>query len=214
MNTEKKAIAYLVIGKGMKDLLAFPFKTDSYIIGIDRGAYLLAANGLRMDEAVGDFDSVDREEFETIEKHTDKITKLSNIKDDSDTYHAYMKYKDKAERIVIVGGIEGKRIEHFLANLLMLENDTRISLVDDVSKIYALTAKDEEYSFHRHDAYYSFFPIDDCLLSLRGFKYPLERKELKRFNALGLSNELLLSKGFLRLEKGKILVIETNKATN
>lgn len=214
MSAKKKAIAYLVIGKGVKDLLAFPFKTDSYIIGIDRGAYLLAANGLRMDEAVGDFDSVDEEEFETIKKHAEKITKLSNIKDDSDTYHAYAKYKDKAERIIIVGGVEGKRIEHFLANLLMLENDTRINLVDDVTKMYVLKAKDAEYSFKRHDVYYSFFPIDDCLLSLRGFKYPLERKELKRFNALGLSNELFLAEGFLHLEKGKILVVETNKAMN
>lgn len=214
MSAKKKAIAYLVVGKGMKHLSDFPFERDSYIVGIDRGAYLLAANGLKLDEAVGDFDSVRDEEFETIKKSAKTITKLCPTKDDSDTYHAYTKYKDKVDKIIIVGGIEGKRIEHFLANLLILENDEMVSLIDDVSKMYVLTAKDEEYSFNRHGVYYSFFPIDDCLLSLRGFKYPLERKELKRFDALGLSNELLLKEGEMRLEKGKVLVVETKKTMN
>ncbi len=200
--------AYLVIGNGIEDLSSFLFEEDSVIVGIDRGAYLLASKGIRMDEAVGDFDSVNEEELELIKKFAKTITKLNPIKDDSDTAHAYNEYKDKMNEIVIVGGIKGKRIEHFLANLSMVIENTKASIIDDDSKIYSLPARQNEYVF-REDGYYSFFPLARSTITISGFKYCLDHRTLNKFDPLGLSNELNGSVGTLLISKGKILVIET-----
>ena len=207
---EKRNIdkAYLVIGNGIENLSAFPFKKSSVIIGIDRGAYLLARNGIRMEEAVGDFDSVSEIEFKLIEKFAKTITKLNPIKDDSDTAHAYSEYKDKANEIVIVGGIKGKRIEHFLANLSMAVEDTKVSIIDDDSKIYSLSASQDEYVFKKA-GYYSFFPLIRSTITLSGFKYSLNDETLEKFDPLGLSNELNEDVGTLLVSEGKMLVIET-----
>lgn len=214
MEQEKRKIAYLVIGKEMNHLKEYPFEKDSYIIGIDKGAYLLAKEGLFFDEAVGDFDSTNENEYKLVETHAKKITKLNPMKDDSDTAHAYEEYKDKVESIVLLGAIQGKRIEHFIANLFLLLKDEKVSFWDENSIIYSLSARKTPYLFERKDAYYSFFPIEESLLTLKGFQYPLERKTLEKEDALGLSNELLEEKGSLLLEKGRLLVIETKKEAN
>ena len=60
---------------------------DSYVIGVDKGALYCLKNHIRMDLAVGDFDSVNNRDFDLINKET-KIIKLNSIKDDTDTEHA------------------------------------------------------------------------------------------------------------------------------
>ncbi len=214
MEQEKRKIAYLVIGKGMNRLRQYLTEKDSYIIGIDKGAYLLASEGLFFDEAVGDFDSVDEKEYQDIEKYAGKITKLNPMKDESDTAHAYERYKDKGDRIILLGAIQGKRIEHFIANMFLLLKDEKVCFVDENSNIYSLSARKTPYLFKRKDAYYSFFPIEEAILTLEGFQYPLKEKVLAKGDALGLSNELAAKEGSLLLEKGKLLVIETKKEAN
>ena len=103
------------------------------IIGIDRGAYNLASNNIKMDIAYGDFDSVNEAEFELIKKYSKKIVKLNPIKDLSDTYQVIKDYKNYD--ITILGGIYGKRIEHFYSNLLSLINYDNIKIMDENSLI-------------------------------------------------------------------------------
>lgn len=161
-----KEIAYLFIGNNIKNIDNYPFKENSYLIGIDKGAYLLAKNNIKMDEAIGDFDSVNSEEYLLIQKYAKKITTLKKMKDDTDTSAAYQKYKDLASFIEIVGGIEGKRIEHFLANLNLLKEDEKVTLIDDNSLIKSYSSSSTPYIF-KDKKYYSFFAIKDSLISLK-----------------------------------------------
>ena len=214
MEQEKRKIVYLVIGKGMENTKSCLLERDSYIIGVDKGAFLLAKEGLSFDEAVGDFDSTNEEELKLVKCFAKKITKLNPIKDDSDTAHAYEEYKNKADRIVIVGGIQGKRIEHFFANMTLLIKDKRVSFVDEDSRIYSVSSRKPPYNFKNKNCFYSFFPLQKSVLSLKGFKYPLEGKTLEKGDPLGLSNELASEEGILALEKGRLLVVETKKEAN
>lgn len=214
MEQEKRKIAYLVIGKGMDDLKRHLLERDSYIIGIDKGAFLLAKEGLSFDEAVGDFDSTNEEELKLVKCFARKVTQLNSIKDDSDTAHAYEEYKTKANEIVIVGGVQGKRIEHFIANMTLLIKDKRVSFEDEDSRIYSISSRKAPYIFKNKNCFYSFFPLQKSVLSLKGFKYPLERRVLEKNDPLGLSNELASEEGILTLEKGRLLVIETKKEAN
>ena len=63
---------------------------NPYVIGIDRGTLILLENGIKIDRAIGDFDSVTDEEREGILSKLD-FEKLNPVKDDTDTEHA-LKY--------------------------------------------------------------------------------------------------------------------------
>lgn len=195
--------ATLVIGNNYK-IDKEDFK-NSYIIGVDKGALYLHQNNIKMDLAVGDFDSISDEELKLIEKET-KIIKLNPIKDDSDTEHAINLVKDYDE-ILILGGIQGKRIEHLYAILLYLELSKNIILKDNNSLIYY---RENDFKIIRNEyKFISFFSLDDnTYISLKGFKYDLENYNLKRLDPLCLSNEKKEDIVEVKLE-GKLLVIET-----
>ena len=195
--------ATLVIGNNYK-IDKDDFK-DSYVIGVDKGALYLYQNNIKMDLAVGDFDSISKNDLELIEKET-KVIKLNPIKDDSDTEHAINLVKNYDE-ILILGGIQGKRIEHFYAILLYLQLSKNIILKDNNSLIYY---KENDFKIIKNEyKFISFFSLDDnTYISLNGFKYNLYNYNLKRLDPLCLSNEKKEDIVEVRL-KGKVLVIET-----
>lgn len=214
MEEKKREIAYLVIGNGMPSLRAYPFKENAYIIGIDRGSYLLAKEGIPFHEAIGDFDSVSKEELALIKEKSPHITALDPMKDESDTAFALKKYASKAKQIVILGGMQGKRMEHFLANLFLLREANNVVLEDDYSKAYIVKPPHNPIVFEDRSCYYSFFPIERSVLSLQGFVYPLIDRELWPFDPLGLSNEIASKKGVFTLKEGEVLLFQTKKAAN
>ena len=195
--------ATLVIGNNYK-IDKDDFK-DSYVIGVDKGALYLYQNNIKMDLAVGDFDSISKNDLELIEKET-KVIKLNPIKDDSDTEHAINLVKNYDE-ILILGGIQGKRIEHFYALLLYLQISKNIILKDNNSLIYY---RENDFKIAKNEyKFISFFSLDDnTYISLNGFKYNLDNYNLKRLDPLCLSNEKKEDIVEIKL-KGKILVIET-----
>ena len=72
----------LIIGHDI-DFEAFNFK-NKYVIGIDEGAYLALKAGVKLDVAIGDFDSIDQDKLEYLKKNT-KVIELSARKNDTDT---------------------------------------------------------------------------------------------------------------------------------
>ena len=179
---------------------------DSYVIGVDKGALFCLNNNIKMDLAVGDFDSVNINDYELI-KNTTKVVKLNPIKDDTDTEHALNLVKDYDE-ILILGGIKGNRIEHFISMLIYLKKFPNLVIKDDYSIIFSSSKdlkikKDEEYK------YISIFSLDnDTFISLKGFKYNLDNYNLKEDNPLGVSNEIIDDYGIISL-KGRIMIIRT-----
>ena len=197
---------YLIIGRNI-DLKSFPFEKDSIKIGIDRGAFLAIENGITLDYAIGDFDSCSEEEKEQISLHVPNVLSLNPIKDDTDTKHAYSMFKEKKDiKYILLGSIEGKRIEHFYANLELVMKDERVSMLDDSSLIF-MTKKpfkisDTSYKF------YSFFPIDETAkISLEGFKYDLNEETIYKGEGLTISNEIKTTGALVNIHSGSLLCI-------
>jgi thiamine pyrophosphokinase len=128
---------YLIIGNNI-DLKNWSYEKDATLIGVDRGAFKAVEAGLTLDLAYGDFDSVTEKEMALIQKGSKKIKKLNPIKDITDTYGAYLE-AGKADKIVILGGIQGFRVEHFLALLNIVKKDPRVEIVDASSSIKHLS---------------------------------------------------------------------------
>lgn len=194
--------AVLVIGKNYSfnndDFL------DSYVIGVDKGALLCLNNNVKMDIAIGDFDSISKSELELLYKETEVI-KLNPIKDETDTSEA-LEYCNGYDDITILGGIMGDRIEHFYANLLLLEKNNKIKIKDNNSLIFTtsndINLKKDVYK------YISIFSLEDStILSLEGFKYNLDSYHMKRLDPLGVSNEVIEAEAKIKIASGRVLII-------
>lgn len=183
------------------------YLNNAFIIGVDRGALNAINQGINLDISIGDFDSVNDNEFELIKNNSKKIIKLNRIKDETDTLEAINLVKNYDE-IIILGGIKGKRIEHFYSNLILLNNYNNIKMIDDNSLI---EIKKESFKPYANYQFVSFFSLDDnTIISLVGFKYNLSKYNLKRNDPLCISNEII-NNPYVTLE-GKIMVIYTNEA--
>jgi thiamine pyrophosphokinase len=180
-------------------------ETNEVIIGVEKGAYMLAKNRIAMDRAVGDFDSVTTEEKELIAKYTEAVALYPEEKDKTDTELAVdMALSYNPEKIVIYGGI-GSRVDHTYANMLLLKKGN-ITQIDESHKIYVL--QPGKHSIENDFQYISFFALEDVKdLVLTDFYYPLKKEVLNKFDPLCISNQ---GSGTVSFNEGLLLVIEAN----
>lgn len=179
---------------------------NEFLIGVDQGAMIAIKHNLKLDVAIGDFDSVSKDELHEIKNHSKTIKTFQQVKNYTDTFLA-LKYAIEldAEEIVIYGGLGG-RFDHTFANLNLLKLG-KISLVNNTTKAYMLDPG--TYKIENDYKYISFFAIEDVTeLSLIGFKYELDNIELDVNNPLCISNE---GSGTLKFTKGLLLVIHQNE---
>ena len=198
--------ACLIIGNNM-NLNNFDY-SNKLVIGVDKGAYLAYKAGIKLDYAVGDFDSIKSLEYEELLSVT-KVIKLNPIKDETDTLYAINMCKE-CKTIYILGGIGGNRIDHFVANLKLFYRYSNLVFVDDYTYMKQCDMKEDFQKDEYH--YYSFFALEDVSgLCLNGFKYSLSDYSLSHESSLGVSNELLENSASLSFSSGKLLLIKTKK---
>lgn len=195
---------YCVVNK-TKEILNIP--RDAYVIGVDRGSVIALQYGVHLSLAIGDFDSVDDKELEFIKSYSDSIEIFSPQKDKTDTELAIERAKEFADEVIIYGGIEGKRIEHFVSNLCLFSKYDNLYMINNNSKIFTIN-KDTHISKDGYK-YISIFSLEPLNVTLEGFKYPLKDYHLSTKVSLGVSNEILYDLGVVKTT-GKLLVIQTN----
>ncbi len=199
----KRVLILANISKIDKEIL-----NDSYIIGVDKGAYVASLNQITMDTAIGDFDSIDSEMMPLIEKYSKRIIKLNSIKDFTDTNEA-LGLCNPNDEIIILGGIQGKRIEHFYANIIELKNNPNLKMIDDYSLI---ETKANSFIPRMDYKYISFFSLEnESIISLSGFSYNLNKYVLKDNDPLCISNEINSKNPYVEIIKGRLLVIYTKE---
>jgi thiamine pyrophosphokinase len=180
------------------------------LIGVDRGAFILAKNNLLMKLAIGDFDSVNLDELELVKHFTEEVIQLDPVKDETDTLSALLKVIDLGyDEIILYGGLS-KRLDHTLANILLLINNGKIKYLQDENTLVSVYEKGE-YIINNNYKYVSFFAISETLLSLNGFKYDLDKYLLKKADIVGISNEIISNCAKLFILNGKLLAVQVNE---
>ncbi|HEY8444866.1 MAG TPA: thiamine diphosphokinase [Bacilli bacterium] len=196
------------------------YKPDEgeYLIGVDAGVDTLIKNRLRVDLAIGDFDS---SKTKDLQKKCKKVVSYDSHKDQSDLELTlqylslnYSKIDYLANKVIdniYVYNATGKRLDHYHAtiNVLIKYTHLNIKLIDKNNLIYIVNSKTE---FKKHGyKYISFFSVDEnTVISLKGFKYNLNNYQLKNYDSICLSNEIVEEKGILETNNKKILVIQSN----
>ncbi len=179
-------------------------KEEDFVIGVDQALSAIYKQRIKVDLAVGDFDSLKNKGL----LHGLNTEELPAEKDVTDSYHAIKLAHDMPhDEIILIGGAGGERIEHAFAHMNLFHHFPDIKMITDQSEIFILN-KHMHISFK---GYINVFPYHEAIVTLKGFKYPLDSHHLNAFDNLGISNELLDDTGDIFVEEGTVLVILTNK---
>lgn len=206
----------LVAGGSRKTWPQLDFSSYNIFVGVDRGSLLLLEEGQSVDLAVGDFDSLSKEEYSMVERRAKRIHTSPAEKDDTDTQLALEEaFRLFPEGLVTVVGATGGRLDHFLANLWLPMEERfqpfirQIILKDEQNTIsYYLPG---EYTVKREAdkkylAYCCLTPVEN--LTLKDSKYLLEHQQVPVPTSYA-SNEFVGDTAAFSFDSGMIAVIQS-----
>ena len=162
---------------------------------------------------VGDFDSIERSDKDSITEDTE-IYEVPAKKDFTDTQLAVKVALQKgANKIPIIGGL-GERLDHTFSNIGILENlydnNIRAVITDGKNRIRYIKSSSELIARSRYK-YLSVIARDEKVkgVSIEGCKYPLQNATLSCKNQYAVSNEIEKNCALISVKKGGILIIES-----
>lgn len=191
--------------RNIKSLIAL---TDSdYVIAVDKAVACLKEQKIPINLAIGDFDSlIDKKMLSGI-----KSIALDAQKDETDTLYAVdTAYQLKPSSVLVLGGLGGVRVEHTFANLKLFYKYHDLIIKDEYATIKRLGVGRHAIDF---DGYISFFGLENSIISLKHFKYPLDHYQMTINDSLGISNEMIKSPAMIEIHEGSIICFLTQRDT-
>ncbi|MBW1605626.1 thiamine diphosphokinase [Lactobacillus sp. Sy-1] len=184
-------------------------------IGIDRGTLRLIDLGIDPIYAIGDFDSMAPDELAVVKQHVANIHQSNPEKDDTDTQLglkiALQRY---AAQTIDIYGVTGGRIDHFLANFLMVLEmrfrmfAPRIRLIDNQNTISYFLPGKHQLQKEADKKYLAFVPLNQMTLTLFDERYRLDQYPIQNPVSLA-SNEFIGDTGSFEFDQGVIAVIQS-----
>ncbi|MGN0158134.1 MAG: thiamine diphosphokinase [Brotaphodocola sp.] len=213
----------LIVTGGKLDLAFARFflkenKVDK-IIAVDGGLESAEMLGLVPDYIVGDFDTVHSDVIERFRRMPYIVWEQHKPeKNETDTELARSRALTLGCDRIIFLGATGGRLDHMLGNLHALyacmQSGIEAWIVDRQNRMYLL---DEGKIFSRASTfgkYISFLPYTEEVkgITLKGFQYPLDKKNIHRGEEVGLciSNELKEDQAELTFEEGILICVESS----
>jgi thiamine pyrophosphokinase len=178
------------------------------LIAVDRGAVWLNAVSRRPDLLVGDLDSVPDALVARLAAAGVEIDRRPVDKDASDTELAIERAAAMgATRVVLLGALRGQRLDHELANLLLLA-DPRI--VRGTTTVRALHGGGALALEGATGTTVTLLPVAGDADGVRtvGLRFPLAGEQLMLGRTRGLSNRIVAAPASVSLERGTLIVIE------
>ena len=199
-----------VLAGGDSSLL--PKNQDIYL-GVDGGCLKLLEQGLSLDIAVGDFDSVSEVDLRKIQAQAKQVVQSVPEKNDTDLELALKTvFEDYPDAAVTVYGAFGGRLDHFLSNIFLPTDPDlapymeQIQLVDEQNRLVFRPAGSHEIQPDPTMTYVGFMPVGEGRLEITGAKYPLH-SENYFLKAMYGSNEFLDQAIQVSLDRGYLVIV-------
>lgn len=192
-------------------------RSYDYVIAADAGLEVLRPLHISPNAVVGDLDTVDKKVLEEYQNQPGIEFEIHKPeKDETDTELALLTAARQGCEAVDILGALGGRMDHAIGNIQLMYQffcqGMEVNIYDARNRLYPLGG---HKVFHREEVYgkyISFLPMTETVegLTLRGFKYPLQRRTIGLGTSLCISNELKREEGILELEKGVLLCVEAH----
>ena len=183
------------------------------IIAADGGANWLIAHNRLPDLLIGDMDSISPEALQTLEGKHCHLQRYPRDKDETDTELALLEAISRgATHITIVGALGG-RIDHELANVLLLNmpqlDGLETTIFDGTSFLFVI--RDTGVIHGKVGDTVSLIPLAGNAEGVvtQGLRYPLHNESLCMGPARGVSNILAKPIAQVSVERGRLLVVHT-----
>jgi thiamine pyrophosphokinase len=184
------------------------------VIAADAGATSLDRLGRTPDRLVGDLDSISDELLARLAAAGVAIDRHPADKDASDTELALeAAITAGATEIVLLGAIGGPRLDHELANVLLLADpalgDRDVRIVHGPTTVRVLRDGDRLTLEGAAGDLVTLLPVGDATgVDIDGVRWPLAEATLRMGRSRGLSNEVVAPPASVSLGRGTLLVVE------
>ncbi|HET6380258.1 MAG TPA: thiamine diphosphokinase [candidate division Zixibacteria bacterium] len=186
------------------------------VIAADGGAGWLHGLGCPPDLLVGDLDSTGPELLAALERAGTRIERHPVQKDASDAELALGRATAAGDEVVLLGAMGGRRLDHELANLLLIADPRWRGRVRDLRIVRGDTLV---RAVHGGDRLGLEAPVGALVTLLAvggdaegvltdGLRYPLHGERLAFGGSRGLSNVVARAPASVSLERGTLLVVE------
>jgi thiamine pyrophosphokinase len=190
------------------------------VIAADGGALKATALGYTPDVVVGDADSLNAADAEKLRAGGAEVVIHPAAKNESDTELALREAITRgAKSVLVIGAFGGARLEHTIANLMLLclpeARGLEVTLMDAASTVRLLEPDTTPGGTIRIDGvpgdFVSLLPLSGTAegVTTAGLDFPLVDEPLHQGPARGLSNVLSGTYGTVTVRSGRLLVIHT-----
>lgn len=192
-------------------------RSYDYVIAADAGLEVLKPLHIHPDAVVGDLDTVDHKILKEYEDQPDISFEIHKPeKDETDTELALLTAARQGCESVDILGALGGRMDHAIGNIQLMYQffcqGMEVNIYDARNRLYLIGSRRTFYKEKLYGKYISFLPMTEKIegLTLRGFKYPLQRRTIILGTSLCISNELKHDEGLLEIESGVLLCVESH----
>ena len=193
-------------------VLALP--SDARVVAADSGVDYAHAIGLHVDVAIGDFDSMSPEGLARAEAEGARIERHPAAKDQTDLELAL----DEALRLgatdIVVLGVGGGRLDHLLANMLLLASPRfggcRIVAFDGSARVHVVHGGRPTTPLPAEvGEIVTLLPVGGVAsgITTEGLLYPLRGESLPPGTSRGVSNVIAQAPATVELEDGTLLAV-------
>jgi thiamine pyrophosphokinase len=207
-------------GSAVSRVLAEAAAQPTLVVAADGGAIKAERLKLVPDVVVGDGDSLPANRAEQLRASGVEVIVHPIAKNESDTELAIREAVSRgATSLIVLGAFGGNRVEHSIANLMLLAlpeaQGLDVSLVDGASTVRLIGGAAHTLELHGAPGdYVSLLPLSECVegVTTDGLRFPLDAETLYQGPARGLSNELIGADGSVTTRSGRLAVIHTARA--
>jgi thiamine pyrophosphokinase len=182
------------------------------VIAADSGAAAAASLGLTIDLLVGDLDSIAPDLLATLQTAGVPIERHPVDKDRTDLAIALdAALRADPARVTVVGG-HGGRLDHLIANALLLASDAyaAVEVVALMGTATITVVRTTQTLTGQPGAYVSLLPVHGGArgVTTSGLRFALHAADLLAGSSLGVSNVFLTSTATVSLDAGVLLAIQ------
>ena len=201
----------IVVAGGPPPAATRPLPDGATVVAADGGVDHAHALGLRVEVAVGDFDSVSADGLAAAEAAGARVERHPAEKDATDLELALDAAAALEPRRVLVVGVAGGRLDHLLAGVLLLGSDRYAHVEVDAIAGPALVhvIRGERVLEGEPGELLSLLPLggDAGGVTTDGLRYPLAGETLAAGSTRGVSNEFVATRALVRVARGVVLAV-------
>lgn len=156
---------------------------------------------------IGDMDSVDEETQGWLDASHVPLIQHPRAKDETDLELALRLAQERGADEILILGAFGGRLDHFVANVMLLTQAHNVKLADAASEMW-VGSGNEEIQGRKGDTV-SLIPLDEQVdgITTIEMEYPLRGETLARGSTRGISNVMLGERAQVSWARGTLLIL-------